>query len=446
MSFLNLVKRLQPAKKAWKIFTTKLHTKLLHKLNRSKSMKKPVKRLKPTTKAVPWPALALKPRFKHRRHAIQSTRIFRSYHRRKRPPPVHIDHPFIEPPASAGEHLQPPRTVASHMGEVREKRSQQKREAKLPCRFADDVCGTSKEVVEGNDMISDADGMWESLALASPLMHGIDERAEEFITRIRGEMQLQEMMARRLYIKLWCPNVITGTFQTPLQAQKTDNPINQYSSLLPPPQPEKATACLYRSSLHRATSLRGGAPPATKNSRNTQGGGEREEFTTKRRMQNSLAVLLMIWERELQSHNWDCDHDDDDDFVEEEPKISYDKVPSKSYKKAFITNRLLLSPQSSILHTSHTSFLNLVKRLQPAKKAWKIFTTKLHTKLLRKLKRSKSIKKPMKRLKPTTKAVPWPTLAFKPRLKHRRHAIQSTRIFRSYHRQKRPPPVYIDHP
>lgn len=198
MSFLNLGKRLQPAKKAWKIFTTKLHTKLLHKLNRSKSIKKPMKRLKPTTKAVPWPALAFKPHLKHRRHTIQSTRIFPSYHRQKRPPPVHIDHPFIEPPASAVEHLLPPRTVATHMGEVREKSSQQKREAKLPCRFADDVCGTSEEVVEGNDMISDADGMWESLALASPLMHGIDERAEEFITRIRGEMQLQEMMARRL--------------------------------------------------------------------------------------------------------------------------------------------------------------------------------------------------------------------------------------------------------
>ncbi|KAF7119464.1 hypothetical protein RHSIM_Rhsim13G0034900 [Rhododendron simsii] len=91
-----------------------------------------------------------------------------------------------------------PQEQSQHMGEVREKSSQQKREAKLPCRFADDVCGTSDEVVEGNDMISDADGMWESLALASPLMHGIDERAEEFIARIRGEMQLQEMMARRL--------------------------------------------------------------------------------------------------------------------------------------------------------------------------------------------------------------------------------------------------------
>lgn len=96
------------------------------------------------------------------------------------------------------EHLQPPGKVATPKGDLRDKRSPLKKEAKPPCQFAEDVSGTSEEVVEGNDKISAADDMWESLALASPLMHGINERAEEFITRIRGEMQLQEMMARRL--------------------------------------------------------------------------------------------------------------------------------------------------------------------------------------------------------------------------------------------------------
>lgn len=97
------------------------------------------------------------------------------------------------------EHLQPPRKVAIPKGDLRDKRSPaRKKEAKPPCQFVEDVSGTSEEVVEGNDKISAADDMWESLALASPLMHGINERAEEFITRIRGEMQLQEMMARRL--------------------------------------------------------------------------------------------------------------------------------------------------------------------------------------------------------------------------------------------------------
>lgn len=42
------------------------------------------------------------------------------------------------------------------------------------------------------------DDMWESLGLASPQMHGIDERAEEFIVRFRAEMKVQEMLARNL--------------------------------------------------------------------------------------------------------------------------------------------------------------------------------------------------------------------------------------------------------
>ena len=61
-------------------------------------------------------------------------------------------------------------------------------------RVVCDVPGTSEEVVEM--MPTAADDMWESLGLSSQVMLGIDERAEEFITRIWADMQLQEMMAR----------------------------------------------------------------------------------------------------------------------------------------------------------------------------------------------------------------------------------------------------------
>lgn len=65
-----------------------------------------------------------------------------------------------------------------------------------------EICSTSsgkKEKVVGvEEGASGADDMWESLQVASPLMYGIDERADEFIARIKAEMQLQEMMARRL--------------------------------------------------------------------------------------------------------------------------------------------------------------------------------------------------------------------------------------------------------
>lgn len=43
-----------------------------------------------------------------------------------------------------------------------------------------------------------ADDMWESVGLASPLMRGVNERAEEFIARFRAEMEVQEMLARNL--------------------------------------------------------------------------------------------------------------------------------------------------------------------------------------------------------------------------------------------------------
>lgn len=38
------------------------------------------------------------------------------------------------------------------------------------------------------------DEMWESLTLASPQLHCINERAEEFITRFRQDMLRQENM------------------------------------------------------------------------------------------------------------------------------------------------------------------------------------------------------------------------------------------------------------
>ncbi|KAG5567425.1 hypothetical protein RHGRI_002838 [Rhododendron griersonianum] len=175
MSCLNLGKRLQPAKKAWKMFTSKLNRRLrLHKLNRSnsKTIKKPKNRIKTTRKSVPWLTLAFKPRtLQCKRTTIKATRNLYCHHLPKKSAPVYIDEFFKEPQMSSlKNHLQPPATAA-----------------------------TTKESEEGREERgTGADDMWESLGLASPLMQGINERAEEFITRIRAEMQLQEMIARRL--------------------------------------------------------------------------------------------------------------------------------------------------------------------------------------------------------------------------------------------------------
>ncbi|KAG5072449.1 hypothetical protein GLYMA_03G163200v4 [Glycine max] len=171
---LKLRLSLPPAKKAWKSITSTLGK--LHR-SKSKAMKKPRKHYsKTTTKKVtkaPPKFLATK-RFRRKRLALATVRSFIfGFH--KKPAPVYIDKLFREPSCDLVGHLKPqtaqkPRTERLSGGE-----------------------GTTKG---GGSCTSESDGMWESLALASPQMQGIDERAEEFITRFRQEMAEQEMIAR----------------------------------------------------------------------------------------------------------------------------------------------------------------------------------------------------------------------------------------------------------
>ncbi|KAK4796050.1 hypothetical protein SAY86_028376 [Trapa natans] len=70
------------------------------------------------------------------------------------------------------------------------------------------AAGTSCGCMEVNEAASavalgppdgedDHDSMWESVGLASPLMQNIDERVEAFISMFRNDMKRQEAMARR---------------------------------------------------------------------------------------------------------------------------------------------------------------------------------------------------------------------------------------------------------
>ncbi|KAG4913239.1 hypothetical protein JHK84_053697 [Glycine max] len=173
-NFLRLRLSLPPARKAWKSFTSTLGK--LHK-SKSKAMKKPRKHYsKTTTKKVtkaPPKFLATK-RFRSKKLALATVRSFIfGFH--KKPAPVYIDKLFREPSCDLVGHLKPqtahkPRTERLSGGEETTK-----------------GCGSCS-----------SDDVWESLALASPQMQGIDERAEEFITRFRQEMAEQEMIARNL--------------------------------------------------------------------------------------------------------------------------------------------------------------------------------------------------------------------------------------------------------
>lgn len=107
----------------------------------------------------------------------------------KKPAPVYIDELFREPPCDLVGYLKPQTPIHRPQIEITAKIGDYQRE--------------KKEVAEGAsnrscDRTSTSDDMWESVALASPQMQGIDERAEEFITRFRKQMAAQERLARNL--------------------------------------------------------------------------------------------------------------------------------------------------------------------------------------------------------------------------------------------------------
>ena len=183
MSCISL--RLPPARKAWKSLTSTLGK--LHKIRRSKAMKKPRKHLNKatTTPSTRTPKFLATRRFHHKKKPTVRSVIF-GFH--KKPAPVYIDKLFKEPSSGFVEHSKP--QIAQNRGV--EKTRKPRCEA---ARKEEEVAGTSKG---GGccDRPCSSDDMWESLALASPLMEGIDERAEEFIARFRGEMAAQEMLAR----------------------------------------------------------------------------------------------------------------------------------------------------------------------------------------------------------------------------------------------------------
>ncbi|KAJ0111389.1 hypothetical protein Patl1_01778 [Pistacia atlantica] len=185
MSCFNL--QVPPPKKAWKTFKSKLQSKL-HKLNRSKAIKKPKTQLPATN---PSPFIEQRIQRKKNLPSISRQGIRSRSHRRylfkKKAAPVYIDRLFKEPIA-AELFVKYPRPYPST------------KDVKLLHQVEGRASGSGTGTSSKEEKASGgaADDMWESLALASPQMNGIDQRAEEFIKRFRAEMQFQEMMARRL--------------------------------------------------------------------------------------------------------------------------------------------------------------------------------------------------------------------------------------------------------
>ncbi|CAL5193751.1 unnamed protein product [Lathyrus oleraceus] len=186
MSCISL--RLPPAKKVWKSFTSKLGSKL-HTIRKSKAMKKQRKNKKntttiTTTSKAPPKFLATK---RFRRKRLTTVRSLLSSFNKK-PAPVYIDKLFKEPPSDYVGYLKPQtQPVYKPRTEIAAKDSSEKKEVVQPE-------ATSKTC----EKASASDDVWESVALASHQMEGIDERAEEFIMRFRKQMAAQERLARSL--------------------------------------------------------------------------------------------------------------------------------------------------------------------------------------------------------------------------------------------------------
>lgn len=178
--------RLPHARKAWKSITYKLGK--LHKTRRSKAMKRARKHPNtPTIKTTRSPKFLATRRSRHKRLANIRSAIFGFY---KKPAPIYIDKLFKEPSYDLVDHLKP---QIAHNPRI-------ENTAKLPYQVEEEVGGTTRSKGGGLDDIpcNSSDDTWESLALASPLMHGIDERAEEFIARFRRDLAAQEKLARNL--------------------------------------------------------------------------------------------------------------------------------------------------------------------------------------------------------------------------------------------------------
>ncbi|KAG2719142.1 hypothetical protein I3843_03G246900 [Carya illinoinensis] len=193
MSWLSV--KLPPATKIWKSFTSKLQSKL-HKLQRSKVMiKKPQNRLKKTT-ALPrcgvWPSLLSEKRFERKKRLVHAHHVdhlrhhrqVRVFEKRSTAQLVYVDKLFIEPGAELVQYVKPLQTSCQPSAKNMKHLDQ-------PAVVLQQQQGgrLTEKAISGDDM-------WESLVLASPLLRGVDERAEEFIARFRAEMEVQEMFAR----------------------------------------------------------------------------------------------------------------------------------------------------------------------------------------------------------------------------------------------------------
>ncbi|KAL3359241.1 hypothetical protein AABB24_016014 [Solanum stoloniferum] len=192
MYCLNLRRVLLPTRKMWKFFSTKLQINFHKVLNRSKVIKKS-KNPNPLCikKLAPSPAFRVQFKTKRSNNKFKYKSKFRPTLKfQKKSAPVYIDQLFIENISDS--------VVKNNFGQT-SMITTKKKEHKQVC-----ITETEQDEIihEGESSSSSSvtnDELWESLTLASPQLHCINERAEEFIAKFRADMLRQEnMLIQRL--------------------------------------------------------------------------------------------------------------------------------------------------------------------------------------------------------------------------------------------------------
>ncbi|XAR57430.1 hypothetical protein NMG60_11025573 [Bertholletia excelsa] len=191
MSSFNIAKKLLPAKKAWKSFTKSLNSKF-QKLKNSKSLERislHLQCLRPRN--IRQKLKALSGRGDH--HSLHLRRHY-SHHLRiqKNSAAVFVDELFADPVSLHSNPIHPHKEVSK------------------ACKDMGGTSGESKILVTEERSLKRKGkaidtGSSSHAASSLPRFQCIDERAEEFISKIKGEMKLereqsilefQEMLAR----------------------------------------------------------------------------------------------------------------------------------------------------------------------------------------------------------------------------------------------------------
>lgn len=163
---------------------------------------------KTSKKKITWPTFGILQRKKFKSKKPSKTLPTYTHYSQKIPSPVYIDQLFVEPAVSvvkphildstrSSKSTLPLKPILST--EANGESSNRGKKAVEYFGEVEENMGERSRDEEGRgENIHVADDMWESMVMASAQMDGINERAEEFITKFRAEMQQQERFGPHL--------------------------------------------------------------------------------------------------------------------------------------------------------------------------------------------------------------------------------------------------------